>query len=402
MDLGLERMHAGIELLGGQPHYPAVQIVGTNGKGSTACFLESLARCSRLKTGLFTSPHLVHFRERIRIDSELLSEEAWVVAANKVYGLCRELNLTYFELLTIIGLEIFREQQIDLAVLEAGLGGRFDATSAITPALNIFTRIGLDHISVLGSNLEEIARDKSMAMKKGPVIIARQDGQALNVLLNRAEQVGADVFLVDEFFEFVGTEAVLRDFPEIMIISRELGLKGRHQLDNAATAILAWKVLCSEYGYVFDLQNCLAGLKKAFWPGRMHIVRNEPVVILDGAHNCQAFEALKDSLEDMKIRPETIIFSCMKDKDLSNLVKAVKEMGALEILVPDIKDNPRAMSKCDLAAMIGNKAKPLDNIVEFLKNIDNDQGPVLVCGSLYLIGEVYAAFPEWMESRQTG
>jgi dihydrofolate synthase / folylpolyglutamate synthase len=400
MKLGLERMNKGLGILRINPgEIPCVQIVGTNGKGSTACFLESLARSHGLKTGLYTSPHLVSLRERIRINNCFLPDDIWLDAANEVVGRCNGLDLTYFEVLTLMAALIFKGQKVDLAVMEAGIGGRHDATTAFHPAVNIFTPVGLDHTRILGNTLEEISLDKSMAMKTGPVVMARQDRAVLEVFKTRADETGADVFYVSDYFDFTGDGFRFRPMPEITLKIADIGLKGFYQVENAATALLAWNVFRQSPGCEMVSVRCKKGLKNAFWPGRLHFVRKSPLVIMDGAHNQQAMEALKTALEQMGIKPATIIFSCLEDKDPGRLIDIVRGMGADRVLIPDIKDNPRAMPKKELAGLFGPGARPLDDVVKYLSRITKKEAPVLVCGSLYLLGEIYAAFPKWMGHR---
>ncbi len=400
MKPGLERMNKGLVLLGISPgEIPVVQIVGTNGKGSTACFLESMARCHGLKTGLYTSPHLVSVKERIRINNRRLSNDLWLDAAGRVLVRCSGLDLSYFEVLTLMAALVFKNEQVDLAVMEAGLGGRLDATSAFIPEVSVFTPVGLDHTGILGTTLRAIALDKSLAMKNGPAVIARQDPGVLEVFTKRAHETGAGVYHVSECVEFSEDRFFLQQRPEISVRKTDLGLKGFYQADNAAAALLAWDVLARVRGLEVDPVCCRQGLKNAFWPGRLHFVRDNPLVIMDGAHNQQALLALKIALEQMGIKPSTIIFSCLEDKDPGLLAGIVRDMGAVRILVPEIRDNPRAMPGKKLAGLLGPGARFLDDVPGYLSRLPQEEAPVLVCGSLYLLGEIFAAFPKWMGHR---
>lgn len=398
MELGLERMHRALDILGIAPdQVPCVQIVGTNGKGSTACFLENLAGSSGLKTGLYTSPHLVSVRERIRINQEFVSEEAWISAAHHVLEHCQGLRLTYFELLTVMAVYMFDREKVDLAIMEAGLGGKYDATSALTPVLNVFTPVARDHIPVLGDTLEEIARDKSMAMKQGPVVVARQAAPAMDIFNSRAADIEADVYSVADYFDFEQDMFEFRLMPELFFKGVDMGLKGYYQLENAAVAVLAWKVLTDVRKYTFDPDKCISALKTAFWPGRLHIVQQSPMIILDGAHNVHALQALKTSLHEMGIKPVTIVFSCLMDKDVQDMVNEVKTLGAREILVPEIRDNPRAMPAQKLVTLFGPDARTLEAPEKYPFSLTVDHAPLLICGSLYLLGEIYSAFPQWLK-----
>ena len=397
MKPGLERMNKGLAMLGISPgEIPVVQIVGTNGKGSTACFLESVARCHGLKTGLYTSPHLVSVKERIRINNLGLAGDLWLEAAGRVLGGCGGLDLSYFEVLTLMAALIFKNEGVDLAVMEAGLGGRLDATSAFVPRVSVFTPVGLDHTGILGNTLKEIALDKSMAMKKGPAVIAPQEPAVLEVFRKRAAETGAGVYSVSECVEFREDCFFLKQRPEINVRNTELGLKGFYQADNAAAALLSWRVLARGLGREVDPACCIQGLRNTFWPGRLHFVRDNPLVIMDGAHNQQALQALKVALDRMGIRPQTMIFSCLEDKDPDLLAGIVREMGAARILVPEIRGNPRAMPAKRLSGLLGKGARLLDDAPGYLSRLPREEAPVLVCGSLYLLGEIYTAFPQWM------
>ncbi len=398
VEMGLERMNKGLVLIGYHPgSLPSVQIVGTNGKGSTACFLEILARFHGLKTGLYTSPHFVSVKERIRVNNEYLSDETWLDAANDVLAGCRGLHLTYFEFLTLMSVLIFQREKVDLAIMEAGLGGRYDATSALHTRINVFTPVGHDHTHVLGNTLEEISADKSMAMKKGPVVIARQSPAVMDVLMSRADKIGANVCLVRDNFDFSGDCFRLRTSPEIVIKSSEIGLKGFFQLENAAVSLLVWKVFTQKMKKTFDPDCCVLALKSAFWPGRMHFAVQDPMVILDGAHNPQGMEALSRALEEMAIKPETIVFSCLKDKNVGQLIEIIQGLKARNLFIPDIKANPRTMPKEELVLLFKQKASPLHNLKEFLDALIKNDAPVLVCGSLYLLADIYTVFPHWLK-----
>ncbi|WP_028575543.1 bifunctional folylpolyglutamate synthase/dihydrofolate synthase [Desulfonatronovibrio hydrogenovorans] len=400
MELGLGRMKQAMARLFAKGfEVTSAQIVGTNGKGSTAVFLESLARQHGLKTGLYTSPHLVSMKERIRIRGRTIPDEDWLQAGNEVFSKCHGLDLTYFEVLTLMAMVIFQRQKVELAVLEAGLGGRFDATTAVDPAVNIFTPISFDHTKILGNSLEKIAWDKAGAMKKGQVVLAGQEQKVMEVLLQRAADLGASICLVKDHFQFADQAVKHRHDPLMLIRDLDLGLKGGHQLENAACAFLAWKVLAEEKGWRLDPGLCARALKEVHWPGRLHAAQEKPLLILDGAHNEQALNALKKALDQMGVKPEILVFSCLKDKDVSRLAKIVASFDARIIFVPDIHGNPRAMPKEELALIIGQKARLLSNVSQFLAGLKDNDGPVLVCGSLYLLGEIYSEFPQWLDSR---
>lgn len=397
MDLGLDRMKKAIgSTIGFSRKSPIVQIVGTNGKGSTACFLETLATSHGLKTGLYTSPHLISIKERIRINFNILPDDIWLETANEIFSRCRENRLTYFELLTLMAVMIFEKQEVDIIILEAGLGGRYDATTVFPATVNVFTSVGLDHTNILGGSLEKIARDKSMAMRGSPAIVSKQDQKVMEVFKDRARNVKSDIYLFDDYFYSDDDCLKFKADHDPALKYSDLGLKGFYQLENAATALLAWEIFSRLKGHDYDHKLCAKALKDAFWPGRMHIVQKNPIVILDGAHNEPAMLSLKESLNKMGFNPKIVVFACLADKNVNKLCTIVKQMNAEKIFATDIKNNPRSMSGEDMVPLLGPGAEYLSDVNAFLSDLKEEDGPVLVCGSLYLLGLVYKAFPEWL------
>jgi dihydrofolate synthase/folylpolyglutamate synthase len=235
MNPGLERVQKGLKALNlTNSGLPVVHIAGTNGKGSTATFLDFLAREYGLKTGLFTSPHLVCVRERIKINGQLISTDKWLELANIIYMKCSRLNLTYFEFLTLIAVLAFESEKVDLAIFEAGLGGTYDATNVFDSMLTVFTSIDQDHIHVLGQSLEEIARDKAGAIKKAPVVSSIQKPEVLEVIKQRIKQKKVPFYYMPCFFEH-GKKITFNKSPCLQFGPEDLGLKGEFQKRNQST-----------------------------------------------------------------------------------------------------------------------------------------------------------------------
>jgi dihydrofolate synthase/folylpolyglutamate synthase len=394
---GLERVHAGIHRLGlDRLSLHTVHIVGTNGKGSTAAFLHALAVAHGRSTGVFTSPHFVTPRERIRIGGEMLSREAWVDLANAVYEACPEIDFSYFELLTLIAVLAFAREGVELAILEAGLGGRWDATSAFAHDLTLITPIGLDHEAVLGPTVEAIAADKAGAIQGGVVISAPQQEGIETILHARAaEKQARFMYLSEDMIThpqdtfFTGAHEEIPD-----ITSVRLGLAGDFQRTNALIALHGWSVFTRLKGWPFSALKCMQGLACARHPGRMEIIPGNPTFLLDGAHNLMGLEALAHALKRMDFCPETMIFSCMGDKNLLENLPLVTGLCPGPIMVPAIPDNHRAMDPQRLAAMLGTRAFACANMQEAIHRIGTTDTRVLVCGSLYLLGEFFRIRPE--------
>ena len=283
MDLTLGRMKAFREA---HPvkDVPVVHVVGTNGKGSTAAFLCSLARVHGWKTGLFISPHFVSPRERVQVNRTMLTRETWVELGNEIMATVGGDKLTYFEFQTCLAMLAFEREGVDLAIMEAGLGGRYDATNVFAPFMTLFTPIGMDHESILGPTLTDIARDKAGAIHPGGLIITgTQVAEAMIPLQDRAQRVAARfMFAVD-----------MADPPDGV----QLGLPGIHQTANARLALAAWRWLAAGRCVKSDPVLERFGMESAFLPGRMQRVElNGRELLLDGAHNVPALEALNAAL----------------------------------------------------------------------------------------------------------
>ncbi len=390
------------------PRY-AVQVVGTNGKGSTSTFLESLARTQGLRTGLFTSPHFVSFRERIRLDGQTADETALLPHANAIMAAGGG-KLTYFEFVTALAALVFAEAEVDLAVMETGLGGSWDAVTALPADLVLFTPIGLDHCAILGDTPAAIARDKAGAIRQGkPVISAPQDPEVLRVLREVAARREASVAVAGG----------LESLPETLRAGqRRLRLAGEHQHINAGLALAAWRHLSpvfSRPNRTDDEDIITRGLCEAFIPGRLQSVpaspaHGHPALLLDGAHNAHGVRALSAALAKRGVAPAAVIFSCLEDKNPAAMAAHVRILSGGPVFVPPIADNPRALSPESLADAIGLAARPMPGLREALHAAaslvterfpeeDPEAHPVLLCGSLYLLAEFFAMRPECLEPR---
>ncbi len=377
-------------------------IVGTNGKGSTAAFLAALGQAHGLRTGLYTSPHFISVRERIVVDGLPLSASEWVACANLVRQAGGE-DLTYFEFITAVAAAAFARAGVELLVLEAGLGGRHDATTALPAEVVLFTPISLDHETVLGPGLPEIAADKADALATGrgirAAISAEQEPGALAALQSAAERLDCPLF----------ESAALIPYPD----QAQLGLSGPHQCGNAHLALASWQWLANNFGLKNTSAQCLAGLREAFIPGRLQFIPAGPVIptdpaaglpalILDGAHNGHGLRALDNALRQMGITPSAIIFSALADKDMSAAREILTGLSAGPIFVPPVRDNPRAAAPAVLAEMLGRRASPVPDLETALHQAASNQAatsaPVLVCGSLYLLGEFYTLHPKYLTS----
>jgi len=385
--LGLRNTETLLAALG-DPHksFPSVQIAGTNGKGSTAVMLDSICRAAGIRTGLFTSPHLISITERIRVNGADISENDFARLTSQVKetaeGLVSAGELaalpTFFEHVTAIALLAFREAQADLAILETGLGGRLDSTTAAGADVVAITPIAMDHQEYLGNTLAEIAGEKAAIIRPGVIaIVAPQAGEAHDVILQRCQSVGVTP-------EFV-TPAVERD-------ELPLALRGRHQATNAATAIAIADALVAK-SFQISREAILNGLKSAKHPGRLELWAGEPQMLFDGAHNPAAARALRNYLDEFVAVPITMIFGAMRDKALSEMMSTLFPSAAKVILTT--LDNPRAASIDELVAALPDELSNSEivrtsNVSEALQRaseISTAKGVVCVTGSLHLVGE---------------
>ncbi len=409
MDLTLDRMAAFVARHG-QPRFPVLHVVGTNGKGSTATILAELLAAHGLRVGLSVSPHFVSVRERILVNGAMLDEDTWARLGARVFEEAEGLGLTYFEVLTALSLLAFEDAGVDVAVMEAGLGGRYDATNVLNPALTVFTPMGLDHMNVLGATLEEIAADKAGAMRKGGAAVsAPQEPKAWRVLRETAREVGSELTAAAEVLYYSRANGRVQPGP---LASRGkkrfvramtglwLALPGAHQELNARVALAAFHVWADSLRLPILEDACREAFARAFIPGRMQLATGEPglphTLILDGGHNAHGLDALKDALAAEGITPAAVVYGCLRDKPLDDMLPLVKEIaGEAPVYAVGIPSCPRACAPGELAGLLGAGSAP--DVHWALERLKNATGPVLVCGSLYLLGEFYTKHPRLLE-----
>jgi dihydrofolate synthase/folylpolyglutamate synthase len=366
MKLGLENPRKLLQALGNpQDNYKKIQIAGTNGKGSTCAFLDSICRQAGIKTGLYTSPHLVSITERIKIDGEEISEDDFAKYATKIREITEteKLHATFFEQMTAIALLAFAEKGVELAILETGLGGRLDATTAATAEIVAITPIDYDHQQYLGETLTEIAGEKA-AIINSPnqqVVIAKQPPEAEKVILERCRAFGIRPI----------TDAGFR------ISDSKLGLAGKHQIENAKVAVCLAEIL------KIDKQHIINGLETATYRGRLEFYDG---ILFDGAHNIAGAKALHEYLEEFISQPITLIFGAMKDKQIAEMAKILFPL-ADELILTQI-DNSRSATAEELSQFAKRNfilTKNVEEALEIAKSFSEN----LTCltGSLYLVGE---------------
>jgi len=400
MDLKLERVAEALRRCGSpQRCFPSLHIAGTNGKGSTASFLHAMLSTAGYRVGLFTSPHLVDFCERIRLGDRHISPPEVVDGVAEIRAVIEPvgIHLTPFEMMTVLAFLAFARERVDVAVVEVGLGGRLDATNVLSPLVSVVTSIGLDHQAHLGPTLAHIAREKGGIIKSRiPVVTGRMEESSFLILRDIAEERQSPILRYGKDFRMEpnvqgGVDYIGRSWqlPDV-----RLGLRGRFQYDNAAVGVAALEtvrstLLVSEFAV-------RSGLFSASWPGRLEIVSEQPYVILDGAHNLQAMEMLHATLpEILQGRRVKMLFGVMRDKDWRSMTPLLAEM-AKEIVVTKVKqpraEDPEVLREalapfCPTTVRVDARSACQQLMAE--AKVDE---AIVVCGSLFLVGEVYPLF----------
>ncbi len=402
---GLARMRRLLARLGDpQERLQCIHVAGTNGKGSVCAMLESILRCAGYRTGLFTSPYIRRFQERIRIGNEQIPDEVLASLTEEVKHHAEALGEQFhaFELISAIGFLYFAREKVDYVVLEVGLGGRLDPTNVITrPVLSVITGIDFDHMEQLGSTVEAIATEKAGIVKEHcPCLFGGSDGVACRTVAMIAEQRKAPFFTVDHtecrILEMT-LEGTLLDFCNYKQLC--LALLGSYQHANAATALTAVARL-EEGGIAVGVDAIRRGLASVRWPCRFELMRRDPIVICDGGHNPQGIAAAVESIK-LYFPGETvnILSGVMEDKDYGEMVERLKEVTNRAYTVTP--QNPRALSANQYAACFaahGIRAEAFDSVEEALHTALEDsarEGRALIClGSLYLYGSIARSLEE--------
>ncbi len=421
MKLGLRSTELLLESLGNpQESYESVQIAGTNGKGSTAVMLDSICRAAGIRTGLYTSPHLVSLTERIKIDGNEINQasfakiasEVRVAAENLVASGILEAPPTFFEQVTAIALLAFQEAGVRLTILETGLGGRLDSTTAVRAKTLAITPISIDHQEYLGKTLAEIAAEKAAIIRpQSTVVVAPQAEEARRVILEfcRVNDV-VPVWSTENISELDSPHGYTFRTEKETYEHVRPGLRGAHQLQNAATAIALAEQLALQ-GFAIGHNEIVAGLQRVRHPGRLEVFEystdavGRVSVLLDGAHNpagALALRAYLDGPQDLKDIPVTIVFGAMADKQLDKMAAILFPVAARLILTQPA--NPRAAKVEQLAQLAENYAPGVSPELiptsetamrRALFAAEESSGLVCVTGSLYLVGEVR----QWLNDR---
>lgn len=406
---GLDRMKWILERLGSpEKDLKVIHVGGTNGKGSTVTFIRSILNEAGYKVGTFTSPSIETFNERISINGVPISDNEMVELVRIIKPLTEELettdlgSLTEFEVITTMAIYYFaRINPMDFCVFEVGLGGRLDSTNILEPILTIITTIGFDHMNILGDTIEKIAFEKAGIIKSGiPLITGVEQNSALSVITEKAEKMKADVKILNkDFYESnrlsVNTgERFTFSVDEVTLKNLEIKMLGEHQVKNAALATMAALLLNIQEQHIRN------GLLKAFWPGRLEIVQENPLILIDGAHNPEGVEvlvkAVKERYQDKK---KKVLFAALRDKDLTKMFKELRKIKG-EFYFTQF-NSPRIETAQNLAkiSLIENgKAyeewQPI--LADLMKSLGDDE-MLIICGSLYFLAEIKPYLKTYLE-----
>ncbi len=411
--LGLENISEFMTRIGSpQREFKSVHVAGTNGKGSVCAFLAEILKEHGLKVGLYTSPHLVDFRERIKINGHEIPKEDVLRIGLALKKVMEEMiakdpqkQLTFFEFTTGMAFKHFQEQRVDLVVTEVGMGGRLDATNVIEPEVAAITRIGLEHTNYLGKTIADIAREKAGIIKKGAsVVTCERSSEALSVISSTVAKKSGKLVSIGGDFEAkrIGQtlEGTTFDFEgPFKAANLKTRLLGNYQAENAACAITIISELRKKGFGVTDAE-IRSGLLKTEWPGRLDIVSRDPFLMFDGSHNPDGVATTARVISELQIGPLTYVLGCMDDKDAKGIAKAIAPTAAK--IISTQARYKRALSSGKLAAIVksefhGPQTEVEDDFEAFETALREPRGKgVCVIGSLYLVGDAMT----WWKSRK--
>lgn len=409
----LERMREFMKLLG-DPYcdYPVIHIAGTKGKGSTAAMISSILREAGYRTGLYTSPHLQEFTERIQIDGDKLKKGELVELVEKIKPQVNKIQgLTTFEITTALGFKYFSQQKVDIAVVEVGLGGRLDATNVVNPLVSVITSLSFDHMNILGDSITQIAAEKGGIIKNGkPVVLAPQWKEARAVIERMCEEkeapltvIGRDYFFSERSHSLTGQTFIVWPKEDQDLINEFIQTGGRsdwepehytipllgiHQVENAATAYATIEVL-RKAGLRITKSNISKGFGSVSWPARFEVISRNPLVVVDSAHNKDSALRLRLAMDDyLNGKPILLIFGSSEDKDVQGMFSHL--LPRVKMVIATKSQHPRAMDPdilVELANQFGKKAVATQSIEDAILLANQQAGKdtaILVAGSIFV------------------
>ena len=386
--LSLDRVNHLLDRLGRPDRaYRAIHIAGTKGKGSTAAMIESSLRAAGYRTGFYTSPHLHTFRERMRVNNEFITREQFAQLVDEIEPHVAAIEgLTWFEIVTALAFLYFARSQIDVAVLEVGLGGRFDATNVVTPLVSVITSLSMDHMNLLGNSIEQIAFEKAGIIKRHvPVVSAPQVPEALDVIRRVARMRGAELRVVPTPPPQPSPDSQGREWSPPLL--------GAHQLINASVAVTALHIANERRLAVTD-DAIQRGLSTVQWPGRLEVLNREPLLVVDGAHNGDSAQKLAQALRDVfQVEKWTLIIGVSADKDIATILDGLLPIA--ERIIVTRASNSRGASIEMLGAQVADRGYAptlAASVADALEIALRDQKPTVITGSLFTVADAREAW----------
>lgn len=404
----LDRMSRFLELIGNpQNTLKAIHVAGTKGKGSICAILTSILESQGYKTGFYSSPHMIDFAERIRIGDQFISQNEIVDYVEILRPYIEKIDrISTFEITTAIALKYFMDQSVDFGVIEVGMGGRFDATNLVKPIISVISNISHDHTRILGKTLVKISFEKAGIIKEGvPVVVSNQKKAALLTLEEVARKKNARLINASQIYkyriiakDFAGQQIEIMNIPNKEKSTFFLRLLGKHQVQNAVTALAVVSELRKQ-GFHISEKAVNDGLSSVKWPGRFEVVREHPIVVVDSAHNPESFrrlkEAIRDYLENKKI---TLILGVSEDKDIRSMLTIIKP--AITKIIITHSNHPRALDEQIIKKIsdeLGIRNEIIENIEEAIyksySRVDHDTA-IVAAGSIFIAGAVREYFED--------
>jgi dihydrofolate synthase/folylpolyglutamate synthase len=396
-----------------QKKFKSIHVAGTNGKGSVSHMLAAIFQTADYKTGLYTSPHLYDFRERIKLNGVMCDEDFVVDFVERVKPLIEEIQPSFFEITVAMAFEYFAQQEVDIAIIEVGLGGRLDSTNVIIPELSVITNIGWDHMNLLGNTLEEIAFEKAGIIKENiPVVIGEKKKETEGVFREIASQKHSPLFFAEENFS-VKSYKLLNASIEISVADKnstaknyQLDLPGIYQTKNILTALQAVEVLKEWKLNTRQIQQALKSIKKLTGLyGRWETIHEEPLVVLEVAHNKDGIEQMLTHLQNIKFNQLHIILGVVKDKDVEPVLQLLPKKANYyftQAHIPRALDAQALQTKASDYSLNGNYFSDVNTALQQTLVSSSKNDLIIVCGSIFLVAEVNRRLTELAQDSHNG
>lgn len=399
--LGLDRIEGILtDMDNPQNELRGIHVAGTNGKGSVCASCEALSLAHGMHTGLNTSPHLIDYCERFRIDGQNAAFQEILELFHRFEPIFTKWDASFFEITTAIAFQLLRERQVKTAIIEVGLGGRLDATNLFTPKVAVITTIGLDHVKTLGNTMEKIAFEKAGIIKQNiPVVIGAIKGNALKIILEQAAQKNAPTILYGQ--DFLAENIKLTQFgtffdytyKQYRFENIKTNLLGRHQAVNVSTALTAFLVYCEKVNLLPDEQHIRHALSNIVWMGRMQLLKTNPAVIVDGAHNLQGIQTFTSNLQELFPQKKLLlVVSILADKDYKHMLKSLVPFAKCFYISKNESDRAAEIAdQVKVIAETGCNYKTAQTVHEAYQLALADAAPddiIIGAGSLYTVAEI--------------